>query len=85
MRHSRLKIQTSSNKYSIYIGTNISDKIKTILNNEKIFFNKVLIIYDSKIKFKEVLKIKLKLKKKRYLFINLYQMKNLKSLILLIK
>ena len=39
MRHSRLKIQTSSNKYSIYIGTNISDKIKTILNNEKIFFN----------------------------------------------
>ena len=34
MRHSRLKIQTSSNKYSIYIGTNISDKIETILNNE---------------------------------------------------
>ena len=67
MRHSRLKIQTSSNKYSIYIGTNISDKIKTILNNEKIFFNKVLIIYDSKIKFKEVLKIKLKLKKKEVL------------------
>ena len=64
MRHSRLKIQTSSNKYSIYIGTSISDKIKTILNNEKIFFNKVLIIYDSKIKFKEVLKIKLKLRKK---------------------
>ena len=32
MRHNRLKIQTSSNKYSIYIGTNISDKIKTILN-----------------------------------------------------
>ena len=45
----------------------------------KNFFNKVLIIYDSKIKFKEFLKIKLKLKKKRYLFINLYQMKNLKS------
>ena len=67
MRHSRLKIQTLSNKYSIYIGTNISDKIKTILNNEKIFFNKVLIIYDSKIKFKEVLKIKLKLKKKEVL------------------
>ena len=67
MRHNRLKIQTSSNKYSIYIGTNISDKIKTILNNEKIFFNKVLIIYDSKIKFKEVLKIKLKLRKKEVL------------------
>ena len=34
---SRLKIKTSSNKYSIYIGTNISDKIKTILYNEKNF------------------------------------------------
>ena len=69
MRHSRLKIQTSSNKYSIYIGTNISDKIKTILNNEKIFFNKVLIIYDSKIKFKEVSKNKIKIEKKRGIYL----------------
>ena len=44
MRHNRLKIQTSSNKYSIYIGTNLSNKMKTIHDNEKIFFNKVLII-----------------------------------------
>ena len=54
MRYNRLKIQTSTSKYSIYIGTNFSNKINTILNNEKIFFNKALIIFDSKIKIKEV-------------------------------
>ena len=85
MRHNRLKIQTSSNKYSIYIGTNLSNKMKTIHDNEKIFFNKVLIIQDSQIKLKEISKIKLKLKKKMYLFINLSQMKNLKALIQLTK
>ena len=64
MRYSRLKIQTSARKYSIYIGSNFTNKINTILNNEKIFFNKALIIYDSKIKIKEVSKIISKLKKK---------------------
>ena len=64
MRYNRLKIQTSTSKYSIYIGTNFSNKINTILNNEKIFFNKALIIYDSKIKIKDVSKITSKLKKK---------------------
>ncbi len=64
MRYSRLRIQTSSSKYSIYIGSNLSNKLRTILSNEKIFFNKALIIYDSKIKIKEVLKIKSKLNKK---------------------
>ena len=69
MRYNRLKIQTSTSKYSIYIGTNFSNKINTILNNEKIFFNKALIIYDSKIKIKEVSKIILKLKKKKSIYI----------------
>ena len=82
MRHNRLKIQTSSNKYSIYIGTNLSNKIKTILDNEKIFFNKVLIIYDSKIKLKEISKIKLKLKKKNvfvYKFVSNEKSKSFKT------
>ncbi len=65
MRYSRLNIQTSSNKYSIYIGSNLSNKLKLIFNNEKIFFNKVLIIYDSKIRFKEISKIKINLKNKK--------------------
>ena len=60
MKYSKLKIQTSTSKYSIYIGSNFSNKINTILNNEKIFFNKALIIYDSKIRINEVSKIILK-------------------------
>ena len=69
MKYSKLKIQTLTSKYSIYIGSNFSNKINTILNNEKIFFNKALIIYDSKIKIKEVSKIILKLKKKKSIYI----------------
>ena len=70
MGYSRLKIQTSTSKYSIYIGANFINKINTILNNEKIFFNKALIIYDSKIKIKEVSKIISKLKKKEVFIYN---------------
>ena len=73
MRYNRLKIQTSTSKYSIYIGSNFSNKINTILNNEKIFFNKALIIYDSKIRISEVSKIILKLKQRevfKYKFVS---------------
>lgn len=82
MKISKLKVKTLLNNYSIYIGSNLSVKLNVILKSEKINFNKILIIYDSKINKKELLKIKKNFKKKEiytYRFITSEKAKNIST------
>ncbi len=49
MKKTRLLIKTKSKKYSIIIGPNIIIDINNILKFSKIYFEKILIIYDTKV------------------------------------
>tara|TARA_Y100000590_G_scaffold316102_2_gene357479 strand:- start:57 stop:1160 length:1104 start_codon:yes stop_codon:yes gene_type:complete len=65
MKINKIKVNTSTKKYSILIGRNLISKIDKILIDYKISFEKCLIIFDKNIphKFKKVLNDKLKSKK----------------------
>ena len=45
----KLKIKTNSNNYSVIIGKNICSKINKLILNERIYSQKFLLVYDSKI------------------------------------
>ena len=57
MKQFKLNINTKSQKYPIIIGKGLYNNLHKIIVNNSIFFNKCLIIIDSKIKKKIVLKI----------------------------
>jgi len=65
MKKYNIRINTKSKKYSIIVGSNILKNISSILNNQKISFEKCLVIMDKNIpfKFKTILKKNLKVKK----------------------
>jgi len=83
MKTYNIKINTNTKRYSIIIGSDILKNISKILVNQKIFFQKCLIVTDGNIpnKFKLLLKKKLKLKKIFfYNFKALEKNKNYKSI-----
>ena len=45
----KLKVKTNINNYSIIIGKNLCSKINKIILKEKIYSQKFLIVYDSKV------------------------------------
>ena len=45
----KLKVKTSKNNYSIIIGKNLCSKIYKIILNERIYSQKFLLVYDSKV------------------------------------
>ena len=49
MKNYKVLIKTKSKKYTIIIGKNILTKIKNYFINEKIYYNKCLIVVDTKI------------------------------------
>ncbi len=61
----KLKIKTNTNNYSVIIGKNISSKINRILLKEKIFSQKFLFVYDSKVPAKMIGSIVSKFNKKK--------------------
>ena len=65
MRTHKIQVKTQTKKYSIFIGSNILKNIVKILDNQNIKFSKCLVIIDKNIplKFKFILKRKLKNKK----------------------
>ena len=65
MQTRNIKINTKTKKYSIIIGSNIIQNISRILDKQKIYFEKCLIVIDKNIpvKFKKTLIKKLKAKK----------------------
>ena len=72
MRQSKLLIKTKNKNYSIFVGKNITNNISKILKEEKIKFNKCLIIVDKKVPKSSIYKIikKIKCKFKKIIFFN---------------
>ncbi len=66
MKETKLVIKTNSKIYPIIIGSNLLNKISTILKQNNLLFNKCLIVVDSKVPNKNIalLKKNLKCKKK---------------------
>ncbi len=66
MQTHNIRINTTAKKYSIIIGSNIINKISKILNTQKLYFKKCLIIVDKNIPNKLKLNLikNLKIKKK---------------------
>ena len=83
MKKTRLLVKTKSKKYPIIIGSNIISDINNILKFNKIRFEKVLIIFDSKVPKKKlnILKKKIKSDKKIVHYFKASEKnKNLKSI-----
>ena len=69
----KLKIKTSKNNYSVIIGKNICSKINQMILNERIYSQKFLLVYDSKVPIKMIKSIvsrfnKKKIEKKKIIF-----------------
>ena len=66
MKIYKLKVNTTSKKYKVVIGSDIIKNVSSILNDENIYFDKCLILIDSNIpnNFKSLLIKNLKVKKK---------------------
>ena len=69
----KLKIETNINNYSVIIGKNICSKINQMILNEKIYSQKFLLVYDSKVPIKMIKSIinrfnKKKVEKKKIIF-----------------
>jgi len=62
MKVSKLLIKTKDKKYSIFVGKNIINNLPKVFKNEKIFFNKCLLVIDKNVPKVMVLKIKKKIK-----------------------
>ena len=65
MKKTKLIIKTKSKKYPIIIGPNIIDDINNILKFSKTYFEKVLIIYDTKVPKKKLYILKQKINSKK--------------------
>ncbi len=83
MKKTKLVVKTKSKKYPIIIGPNVIDDINNILKLSKTYFEKVLIIYDTKVPKKKLYILKQKInsnKKIVYPFKASEKNKNLKSI-----
>ena len=67
----KLQIKTGNQKYPIFIGYNILNKLKLILKKNLVNFNKCLVVADKNVPKKLINKILNSLPKKKYLFITL--------------
>ncbi len=63
MKTYKLNVKTKQNSYPVIIGKNIISKIQSILNYNKIFFQKCLIVYDDKVPLEKLKKLKKNIKK----------------------
>ena len=68
MKNTRLIVKTKSQKYPILIGENLISKFQKIFKDEKINFNKCLVVIDQKIPKKVVKNFKKKLNSKKFFF-----------------
>ena len=65
MKPMKLNIKTKSENYPIIIGSNIISKIQSILQSNNFFFEKSLIIYDTKVPKNKLNILKKKIKSKQ--------------------
>ena len=81
----KLNIKTENQKYSIFIGNNILNKIDKILKKNLINFNQCLIVVDKNLPKKIINKILISLPKKKYFFTIFILVKEIKTKRVLIK
>ena len=84
----KLKVKTNKNNYSIIIGKNLCSKIYKIILNERIYSQKFLLVYDSKVPAQMIKSIisrfnKDKIEKKKIVFNE--KSKNLKTVSSIVK
>ena len=84
----KLKVKTNKNNYSIIIGKNLCSKIYKIILNERMYSQKFLLVYDSKVPAQMIKSIisrfnKDKIKKKKIVFNE--KSKNLKTVSSIVK
>ena len=84
----KIKVKTNLNNYSIIIGKNLCSKINKIILNEKIYSQKFLLVYDSKVPAQMIKSIisrfnKDKIEKKKIVFNE--KSKNLKTVSSIVK
>ena len=65
MRTTKLKVNTDNSKYSIIIGSGITNNLIKLIKNNSINFNKCLIVVDNKIPKKLINSTLKSLKKKK--------------------
>ena len=83
MKKTRLLVKTKSKKYPIIIGPNIINDVNNILKFSKIYFEKVLIIYDTNVPKNKLFILKQKIKSSKKIIHNFKaseKNKNLKSI-----
>ena len=61
----KLKVKTNLNNYSVIIGKNLCSKINKMILNERIYSQKYLLVYDSKVPSQMVKSILSKFNKKK--------------------
>ena len=79
MNTSKLRIKTKNQSYNVIIGNNLIKNLLKIFNDNLINFNKCLLVIDSKVPKKLIIKINSFLKKKINFFIFLIQVKLTKA------
>jgi len=84
----KLKVKTNKNNYSIIIGKNLCSKIYKIILNERMYSQKFLLVYDSKVPAQMIKSIisrfnKDKIEKKKIVFNE--KSKNLKTVSSIVK
>ncbi len=87
MKNIKLIVKTATKKYPIIIGSNIIKNINNLLNLSKLKFEKILIVYDTKVPKQKLNIIKKKLKSKKkiiYYFVASEKNKNFKSVDLIL-
>ena len=68
MKNNKIIISTANSKYEILIGSNLITKLDKILKSKLPKSEKYLIVFDSKVPFKMIKKLKQKIKKKVILY-----------------
>ena len=68
MKNNKIIISTVNSKYEILIGSNLINKLDKILKSKLPKSEKYLIVFDSKVPFKMIKKLKQKIKKKVILY-----------------
>ena len=68
MKNNKIIISTTNSKYEILIGSNLINKLDKILKYKLPKSGKYLIVFDSKVPFKMIKKLKQKIKKKVILY-----------------
>ena len=60
----KLKVKTNINNYSVIVGKNLCSRINKIISSEKIYSQKFLLVYDSKVPIRMIKSIKSRFSKK---------------------